>query len=96
MDMVFAREDGFYIDPATFRDHYQKKLKEAGLGHYTIHALRHTFATRALEAGVPIKVVSQILGHSTVQITMDTYSHVLPELQSESMNKIAEYITPDK
>ena len=96
MDMVFAREDGFYIDPATFRDHYQKKLKEAGLGHYTIHALRHTFATRALETGVPIKVVSQILGHSTVQITMDTYSHVLPELQSESMNKIAEYITPDK
>lgn len=96
LDMVFAREDGFYIDPATFRDHYQKKLKEAGLGHYRIHALRHTFATRALEAGVPIKVVSQILGHTSVKITMDIYSHVSPELQSESMNKIAEYISPDK
>lgn len=96
LDMVFAREDGYFIDPATFRDHYQKKLEEAGLGHYAIHALRHTFATRALEAGVPIKVVSQILGHASVQITMDTYSHVLPELQSESMNRIAAYIMPDK
>lgn len=92
LDMIFAREDGYYIDPATFREHYQKKLKEAGLKHYTFHALRHTFATRALEAGIPIKVVSQILGHASVQITMDTYSHVLPELQKESMNKIAEYI----
>ena len=92
LDMIFAREDGHYIDPATFREHYQKKLKEAGLKHYTFHALRHTFATRALEAGIPIKVVSQILGHASVQITMDTYSHVLPELQKESMNRIAEYI----
>ena len=92
LDMIFAREDGHYIDPATFRDHYQKRLKEAGLEHHTIHALRHTFATRALEAGIPIKVVSQILGHASVQITMDTYSHVLPELQSYSMNKIAEYM----
>lgn len=91
-DMIFAREDGYYIDPATFRNHYLKKLKEAGLQHYSFHALRHTFATRALEAGVAIKVVSQILGHASVQITMDTYSHVLPELQKESMNKIAEYI----
>jgi len=92
LDMIFAREDGHYIDPATFRDHYQKRLKEAGLGHHTIHALRHTFATRALETGIPIKVVSQILGHASVQITMDTYSHVLPDLQSDSMNKIAEYM----
>ena len=91
-DMVFAREDGYYIDPTTFGDHYQKVLNKAGLGHYTIHALRHTFATRALEAGIPIKVVSQILGHAGVQITMETYSHVLPDLQSQSMNKVANYI----
>lgn len=92
LDMIFAREDGYYIDPTTFRDHYQRKLKKAGLEHHTIHALRHTFATRALEAAIPIKVVSQILGHASIQITMDTYSHVLPELQSASMNKIVEYM----
>ncbi len=92
LGMVFAREDGFYIDPSTYRDKYLKILRSAGLKNYTFHALRHTFATRALEAGVPIKVVSKILGHAGVQITMDTYMHVLPELQSEAMNKIAEYM----
>ena len=92
LNMVFAREDGYYIDPATYRDNYIKKLKEAGLKAHTFHSLRHTFATRALEAGIPVKVVSQILGHANVQITMDTYQHVLPELQSEAMNKIADYV----
>jgi len=92
LNMVFAREDGFYIDPSTFRDKYLKMLQIAGLKHYKFHALRHTFATRALEAGIDVKVVSKILGHAGVQITMDTYMHVLPELQSEAMNKIAEYM----
>jgi len=59
---------------------------------YTIHALRHTFATRALEAGVPIKAISQILGHTGSVITMDTYSHVLPAFQAEAMTRIAHYI----
>lgn len=92
LGMVFAREDGYYIDPSTFRDKYVKILAEAKLQPYTFHALRHTFATRALEAGVPIKVVSKILGHASVQITMDTYMHVLPQLQNEAMNMIADYI----
>ena len=89
--MVFAREDGSYMEPTTFRKKYQKMLSKAGLKKFTIHALRHTFATRALEAKVPIKAVSQILGHASVQITMDTYSHVLPEYQSEAMSRIADY-----
>jgi len=91
--MAFAREDGNYIDPATFLDKYFKKLEEAGIAHHTFHALRHTFATRALEAGIPIKVVSTILGHSGVEITMDIYQHVIPELQNEAMNRIADYIS---
>ncbi len=90
--LVFAREDGYFIDPSTFRDKYKKLLDKAGLQSYTFHALRHTFATRALEAGVAIKVVSKILGHATVQITMDTYMHVLPELERDAMNIISEYI----
>ena len=91
-NMVFAREDGNYIDPATFRDKYLKILSDAGLRHFKFHALRHTFATRALEAGVEIKVVSKILGHASIQITLDTYMHVLPQLQSEAMDRISEYM----
>ncbi len=93
LDMVFAREDGYYIDPVYFRERYQRLLEKAGISRHTFHALRHTFATRALEAGVPVKVVSKILGHASVQITMDTYMHVLPELQNEEMNRIAEYMS---
>jgi integrase len=93
LQMVFAREDGYYIDPSTFRQQYKLVLKKAGLKNCTVHALRHTFATRALEAGVPIKVVSNILGHAGLQITMDTYSHVLPQLQDDAMLRIAEYIS---
>lgn len=91
LNMVFARWDGNYMDPATFRAKYRELLKGAGLKPFTVHALRHTFATRALEAGIPIKVVSKLLGHTSIEITMDTYSHVLPELQSEAVNRIAEY-----
>lgn len=90
-DMVFARYDGNFMEQTTFRSKYRDMLSKAGLERYTIHELRHTFATRALEAGIPIKVVSEILGHASVQITMDTYSHVSPDLQSEAMNRIAEY-----
>lgn len=88
---VFARYDGNFIDPSTFRYKYRDILRKAGLKEYNVHALRHTFATRALEAEIPIKVVSEILGHASVQITMDTYSHVLPDLQNEAMNRIADY-----
>ena len=91
LNMVFARWDGNYMDPATFRDKYREILRGAGLKRLTVHALRHTFATRALEAGIPIKVVSKLLGHTSIEITMDTYSHVLPELQNEAVNRIAEY-----
>lgn len=90
LDMVFCTENGYYIDPKTFADFYTRTLKKADIGHKTFHALRHTFATRALETGIPPKVVSEILGHSSIQITLDTYSHVSPELQSNAMQKIAD------
>jgi integrase len=91
-DMVFTGRDGGFLDPATFRYQYRRLLEKAGAGRYTVHALRHTFATRALEAGVPVKAVSQILGHAGSRITMDTYSHVLPAFQAEMMARIAGYI----
>lgn len=52
----------------------------------TMHVLRHSFATRLLEKGANIKVVSELLGHKSIQITLDTYSHVLPNFKSETIN----------
>lgn len=55
----------------------------------TSHVFRHTFATRAIEAGMQPQVLKAILGHSSLAMTMDLYSHVLPDLKAEEMEKIA-------
>lgn len=55
----------------------------------TSHVFRHTFATRAIEAGMPPQVLKTILGHSSLAMTMDLYSHVLPDTKAEEMQKIA-------
>ena len=54
---------------------YKKLLKECGVSKLHFHALRHTFATRCIEAGVDVKTLSEILGHSNVSITLNTYVH---------------------
>lgn len=90
LNMVFCREDGNLVDPKTFQTFYLNTLKKAGIGHKRFHALRHTFATRAMEVNSHIKAVSRILGHASIQITLDTYSHVSQDLQQETMQKIVD------
>ncbi len=58
------------------------------LPHFTPHTLRHTFATRAIENGIPPKVVQELLGHSSITMTLDLYTHVLPERKAEEMKKL--------
>ena len=80
-----TNEFGKPIEPRTFRDHYVRILKAAGLPHFTFHALRHTFATRAIEQGMDVKALSKILGHASVGFTLDTYAHLLDDHKRESM-----------
>ena len=63
-------------------------LKDADIGHFTFHALRHTFATRALERGMDYKTLSAILGHYSVAFTMDTYVHSMDEHKRHEMDKM--------
>ena len=73
------------IEPRTFKDYYDRILIYAGIGHYTFHALRHTFATRALEQKMDSKTLSAILGHYSVAFTLDTYAHVLDNHKRQNM-----------
>ena len=63
-------------------------LKASGLPHCRFHDLRHAYATTNLRAGVHPKVVSEALGHSSVLLTLDTYSHVLPDMQDRAAEAI--------
>lgn len=72
-DIIVTNPLGSYIEPRTFRDYYEQILQLAGLPHFTFHALRHTFATRAMEQGMDAKTLSVLLGHYSVAFTLDTY-----------------------
>ena len=86
-DFVFPRGDGEPLRgmQVTHRD-FQPLLERAGLPCIRFHDLRHTAATLLLLANVPAKVVSELLGHSNVGITLNLYSHVLPSMQRDAAN----------
>ena len=86
--MVFLNASGGYWDNSTAIKQYRRFLKSLGIPYRKFHTLRHTFATRIMEANVHPKIAQELLGHSTVNITMNIYSHVLPEQKREAIEKI--------
>ena len=86
---MFAQPDGTVTHPQLISDAFKRKVRSSGLPKIRLHDLRHTHATLLLKAGVPIKVVSERLGHSTPAFTMATYQHVLPGMQREAAETFA-------
>ncbi|PAE35422.1 hypothetical protein CHI06_23520 [Bacillus sp. 7884-1] len=76
LDLVFAQKNGKPIQPTEMARNYLMVVESCGLPYIRFHDLRHTHATLLLQQGVHPKVVSERLGHSTIGITMDTYTHV--------------------
>ncbi|MBR3280952.1 MAG: site-specific integrase [Clostridia bacterium] len=87
-NMVFLNSAGHYWDESKVRVLYKNYLASIGVPYIKFHGLRHTFATRILESNVAPKVAQELLGHTNVSVTMDIYSHVLPEVKREAMDKI--------
>lgn len=87
-DLVFCTELGHPIEPRNFIRKFQQLLKISSLEKTNIHSLRHTYATRLLELNEHPKVVQELLGHSTIAITLDIYSHVFPEIKKAAADKI--------
>ena len=89
-EFVFANELGEPFDPDRPTHDFTKRIKAAGLQGITLHALRHSFSTLLLSRGEHLKVVQELLGHSSVFVTMDIYSRVLPGLNDRAVDSFAE------
>jgi integrase len=90
--LVFTAENGAALDPESVTRYFRQAVKRSMLPNIRLHDLRHTHATLALQAGIHPKVVSERLGHATVSITLDTYSHAIPAMQEEAAALIADLV----
>lgn len=91
-DLVFRQEDGQPLHPDHVSRRFLALSQAAGLPRIVLHGLRHTHATHALAAGVDITVVSNRLGHSRSSFTADTYTRVLPAVDKEAADRIADLV----
>ena len=78
------------MEPRTLRNRFRKYLLDADIENIKFHALRHSFATRCIELGVDVKTLSEILGHSNVNITLNRYVHSSLELKRHNMDKLTQ------
>lgn len=85
-------ENSDFMRPNSFEYRYHRLLKDADIEDIRFHALRHTFATRCIEAGVDDKSLSELLGHSNVNITLNTYVHSSLSLKKKQMSKLSDYL----
>jgi integrase len=90
--LVFTREDGQVLHPEHVTKRFARLARDAGLSPITLHGVHHSYATAALAAGEPLKVVSERLGHASTSITANLYQHVLPSMDERTANAVANLI----
>jgi integrase len=88
-DLVFCRADGSHLDPDVVSGIFERLVRQSGLPRIRFHDLRHTHATLGLAANIHPKVMSERLGHSSITITLDLYSHAIPALGADAADRIA-------
>lgn len=85
-----------FIEPRTMQNHFKRVIKHCSIDSANFHTLRHTFATRCVELGFDIKSLSEILGHASVNITLNRYVHPSMELKQKNMNMLSELFSVKK
>jgi integrase len=88
--LVFASSIGTPIEPRNVNRRWDELRRKAGLDWLRLHDLRHGYATFLLAKGVPARAIMDVLGHTEIGVTMNTYVHVLPELRQEAADAIDE------
>ena len=91
-DLVFTWENGRPLHPNVISRTFTRLAEKAGLPAIRLHDLRHSYASAALTAGVGLKVVSERLGHASISITGDIYSHVSREVDQSAADRVAAVI----
>lgn len=86
---VLSGTIGQYVEPRTMQNRFQTYVKQSGIAAANYHSLRHSFATRCIELSFDIKALSTILGHSSVNITLNRYVHSSMELKKANMSKFS-------
>jgi len=89
LDLVFCKPTGEPLHPERFSRDFAKRVERGGFSRIRLHDLRHTWATLALGAGVNPKIVQERLGHASVGITLDIYSHATPAMQRDAADTVA-------
>jgi integrase len=84
LDLVFCTIDGSPLSPTNETKRFQQAAAQAGLPAIRFHDMRHTAATMLLSRGVHVKLVSELLGHSSITLALDTYSHVIPVMHGDA------------
>ncbi|ATO49849.1 integrase family protein [Brevibacillus laterosporus] len=92
LDLVVCNANGKLIHPRNLTTHFNKLVKAVAIPKIRFHDLRHTHATLMLQLGEHPKIVSERLGHSGIEMTMDTYSHVLPNMQKEAAQRFENFM----
>lgn len=87
-DLIFSSSRGDYLDPGNFNRKLNKTVKKIGIPRISPHVLRHSFATRGLEAEVSLKAMQELLGHSSITVTGDIYTHILKEQKRKEISKL--------
>jgi integrase len=90
--LVFASAVGTPIEPRNVNRRWDELREKAGLEWLRLHDLRHGCATFLLAAGIPARAIMEVLGHSEIGVTMNTYAHVLPQLREEAADAIDELL----
>ena len=86
---ILTNSDQELLEPRTMQNHFKKALHKSSIDPANYHSLRHTFATRCIELGFDVKSLSEILGHASVNITMNRYVHPSMELKKENMQRLS-------
>lgn len=92
-EYVFSSPTGGPISPDSVLKMLHRVLKRAGLEKVRFHALRHTFATMALQNGVDVKTLSGLLGHYSAGFTLDTYGHITPAMKQDAAEKVGSFLS---